>query len=62
MFNTRISVRLFFSANLLTLSKFEVSISVLDAERTSKSSFFNESEIAFPIPLLPPKMIAFFII
>ena len=55
------SVELFSLANLFTLSKFDVSMSLLDNQNTSKSSFVNESEIDLPIPLLAPKTIAFFI-
>jgi hypothetical protein len=54
------SVELFLSANSLMLSKSEVSTSLLDSEITSKSSFFNESEMDLPIPLLAPKTIALF--
>ena len=41
------SVELFSLANLFTLFKFDVSMSLLDNEITSKSSFFSESEIDF---------------
>ena len=39
------SVELFSLANLFTLFKFDVSMSLLDNEITSRSSFFSESEI-----------------
>ena len=41
VFNTKISVSIFFSKNFLTLSKFDVSISFFDAAKTSISNVFN---------------------
>ena len=58
VFRIKISVSLFLSMNFFTLSKFDVSISLLDAAKTSISIDFNESEIALPIPREPPKTIA----
>ena len=46
VFKTKISVWVFFSKNLLTLSKSDVSISFLDAAKTSISIDFNAFEIA----------------
>ena len=61
VFNTKISVSLYFSTNSDTLSKFDVSRSFLEVAITSRLIDFNESLIAFPIPREPPKTIAFVI-
>ena len=45
----------FYSKNFFTLFKSDVSISFLDAVKTSISIDFNAFEIALPIPREPPK-------
>lgn len=61
VFKTRISVSLCSIIKFFTLVKFEVSNSFLEVANTSQLIDFNESDIAFPIPLDPPITIAFFI-
>ena len=58
-FSTNISVVLYFDINLLTEEILEVSISFLEQEIVFIFSSFKCFEISFPIPLLPPSIIAF---